>query len=102
MYDSERKWRNWKTRWVQGPVRATSWGFKSPLPHHCRDRAPTLRLVSAGALFGIARHPSAALVPYQRGLGAYDQPRRKPDGLDADRSKALTWRLSPASRWRVS
>ena len=24
----------WQTRWLQVPVRATSWGFKSPLAHH--------------------------------------------------------------------
>ena len=23
----------WQTRWLQVPVRATSWGFKSPLAH---------------------------------------------------------------------
>jgi hypothetical protein len=24
----------WQTRWLQVPVRETSWGFKSPLAHH--------------------------------------------------------------------
>ena len=28
-----REWRNWQTRWLQVPVRETSWGFKSPLAH---------------------------------------------------------------------
>lgn len=28
-----RKWRNWQTRWLQVPVIARSWGFKSPLAH---------------------------------------------------------------------
>ncbi len=28
------EWRNWQTRWLQVPVRETSWGFKSPLAHH--------------------------------------------------------------------
>jgi hypothetical protein len=27
------EWRNWQTRRLQVPVRATSWGFKSPLAH---------------------------------------------------------------------
>ena len=28
------EWRNWQTRWLQVPVAARSWGFKSPLAHH--------------------------------------------------------------------
>ncbi len=27
------EWRNWQTRWLQVPVIARSWGFKSPLAH---------------------------------------------------------------------
>ena len=27
------KWRNWHTRYVQGVVRISSWGFDSPLRH---------------------------------------------------------------------
>jgi hypothetical protein len=27
------EWRNWQTRRIQDPVRATGWGFKSPLAH---------------------------------------------------------------------
>jgi hypothetical protein len=27
------EWRNWQTRWLQVPVAARSWGFKSPLAH---------------------------------------------------------------------
>ena len=29
-----REWRNWQTRWLQVPVLARVWGFKSPLAHH--------------------------------------------------------------------
>jgi hypothetical protein len=28
-----REWRNWQTRWLQVPVLARAWGFKSPLAH---------------------------------------------------------------------
>lgn len=28
-----REWRNWQTRWLQVPVLARVWGFKSPLAH---------------------------------------------------------------------
>ena len=28
-----REWRNWQTRWLQVPVPARAWGFKSPLAH---------------------------------------------------------------------
>ena len=28
-----RVWRNWQTRWLQVPVSARTWGFKSPLAH---------------------------------------------------------------------
>jgi hypothetical protein len=30
---SLREWRNWQTRWLQVPVLARVWGFKSPLAH---------------------------------------------------------------------
>ncbi len=30
---SSREWRNWQTRWLQVPVPARAWGFKSPLAH---------------------------------------------------------------------
>lgn len=33
-----REWRNWQTRWLQVPVPARAWGFKSPLAHG-RERA---------------------------------------------------------------
>ena len=32
-----REWRNWQTRWLQVPVLARVWGFKSPLAHHHDD-----------------------------------------------------------------
>lgn len=30
---TSREWRNWQTRWLQVPVPARAWGFKSPLAH---------------------------------------------------------------------
>src|SRR4029453_11941396 len=60
------EWRNWQTRWLQVPVAARAWGFKSPLAHQAaggphRDggrrrqvggtrvsRRPRLRILPAG------------------------------------------------------
>jgi hypothetical protein len=33
-----REWRNWQTRWLQVPVLARAWGFKSPLAHRGKNR----------------------------------------------------------------
>ena len=46
------KWRNWQTRWVQGPVGATLSGFKSRLRHHIKKQLPQNRFSPfAGVLF---------------------------------------------------
>ncbi len=34
------EWRNWQTRWLEGPVPARAWGFKSPLRHHAMGVGP--------------------------------------------------------------
>jgi hypothetical protein len=36
------EWRNWQTRWLQVPVAARSWGFKSPLAHAWKGVRPEI------------------------------------------------------------
>ena len=42
-----REWRNWQTRWLQVPVPARAWGFKSPLAH-ANEMAPDLGFYLSG------------------------------------------------------
>ena len=48
---SWRKWRNWQTHQLEGLAVATSWGFKSPLPHQypTHSKAPRVTLSGAAA-----------------------------------------------------
>ena len=39
----------WQTRWLQVPVRATSWGFKSPLAHSSLVGAGATQRIADGA-----------------------------------------------------
>ena len=50
----------WQTRWLQVPVRETSWGFKSPLAHHeaPAQAGSSVRFgpTSTGSLIEAVRH----------------------------------------------
>ena len=45
-----RMWRNWQTRWIQVPVKAISYGFKSLHPHH-KETIILIRKISVLWLF---------------------------------------------------
>ncbi len=87
------EWRNRQTRWLQVPVRATSWGFKSPLAHHERAGqrgcagAPDADLATAppgrsssshGGPVADRRAPVATRRPSSSGGGRTARPGRRP------------------------
>ncbi len=94
----------WQTRWLQVPVRETSWGFKSPLAHH---GAPAQ--AGAQSRFGptstgsfIEARPTRSL-PFASGRCEHDQPTAGLAGLvrdvsDLKRRAAVTISNTAASR----